>query len=76
MLLLSRVDLFRSANQLQIALDEITNDIALIEPDLQDWGWCASYLFEQFEKEARRRGKRREFDEMIKPLRDYSNLEY
>lgn len=42
----------------------------MIEPDPQDWGWWVSYLLEQFEEEAKRRGKQGEFDEMIKLLRE------
>lgn len=35
------------------ALDEMARDIALIEPDPQDWGWWVVYLIEQLEEEAK-----------------------
>jgi hypothetical protein len=40
-------------DELADALDEIARDIALIEPDPQDWGWWVIYLLEQMEAEAR-----------------------
>jgi hypothetical protein len=30
--------------ELQDALDEMSRDIALIEPDPKDWGWWVIYL--------------------------------
>lgn len=44
-------------DKLQIALDEIARDISLLEPNPKDWGWWVSYLLEQLEEEAQRRGK-------------------
>ncbi|MGB7054967.1 MAG: hypothetical protein WBE28_06585 [bacterium] len=32
--------------ELQDALDEMARDIALIEPDPQDWGWWVNYLLD------------------------------
>jgi len=39
----------------QNALDEIARDIALIEPDPDDWGWWVTYLLEQMEIHADKR---------------------
>ena len=52
--------------ELQDAIDEMARDIALIEPDPQDWGWWVNYLLEQMEAEAERRGKQVHFDDMLK----------
>jgi hypothetical protein len=60
-------------DELKDALDEMARDIALIEPDLQDWGWWASYLLERMEGETRRRGKQGEFEGTIKAFRDDLN---
>ena len=55
-------------DELQKALDEMARDIALIEPDPRDWGWWVSYLLEQLDEEAERRGKKDEFARMLKAL--------
>ena len=55
-------------DKLQKALDEMARDIALIEPDPQDWGWWVTYLLEQMEEEAQRRGSQADFDHMLKSL--------
>jgi hypothetical protein len=52
--------------ELQDALDEMARDIALIEPDPEDWGGWVTYLLEQLEAEAQRRGKGGDFEEMLK----------
>ena len=52
------------------ALDEMARDIALIEPDPQDWGWWVSYLFEKLEEEAERHGKQADYERMMKTLMD------
>lgn len=39
-------------DKVQSALDKMARDIALIEPDPQNWGWWVSYLLEQLEGEA------------------------
>ena len=44
-------------DELQDALEDMARDIALIEPDPQDWAGCVAYLLEQLEAEAQRRGK-------------------
>lgn len=53
-------------DKLQIALSEIARDFATIEPDLSDWDWWVSYLLEQMEQEAYKRGKHVEFEEMLR----------
>jgi methionine synthase II (cobalamin-independent) len=52
--------------ELQTAIDEMARDIALIEPDPQDWGWWVSYLLERMEGETRRRRKQDEYKGTIK----------
>jgi hypothetical protein len=56
-------------DELQDALGDMARDIALIEPNPVDWGWWISYLLVQMEGEAQRRGKRAEFEQMLKNLR-------
>ena len=56
--------------ELQDALDEMARDIALIEPNPKDWAWWVSYLIEQLEKEAMKRGKMVDFGETLKSLLD------
>ncbi len=51
------------------ALDELARDIALIEPDPQDWVGWVTYLLEQLEEEAQRRGKQAEFVKMLEHLK-------
>ena len=53
----------------------MARDIALIEPNPEDWGGWVIYLLEQMEAEAQRRGKQRDFDEMMKSLREDLNLQ-
>jgi hypothetical protein len=48
----------------------MARDIALIEPNPVDWGWWVLDLVEHMEEDAKRRGKRREFDGMMKSLRE------
>ena len=60
-----------SEDGLAIALDEMARDIALIEPDPQDWGWWVSYLLEQMEGEPERRGIRAKFEEMLESLKKH-----
>lgn len=55
-------------DELQKALDEMARDIALIEINPCDWGWWVSYLLEQTETEAQRRGRGADFKEMVKSL--------
>ena len=55
-------------DKLQKALDEVARDIALIEPDPKDWAWWVSYLLEQLENEAKRRGKQAKFEELLREL--------
>ena len=51
-------------DKLQKALDEVARDIALIEPEPKDWAWWVSYLLAKLEEEAKRLGKRADFEEM------------
>jgi hypothetical protein len=44
----------------------MARDIALIEPDPEDWAGWVIYLLEQMEAEAKRRKKREDFGEMLK----------
>lgn len=39
----------------QNAIEEIARDIALIEPDPEDWGWWVTYLLEELETQAKKR---------------------
>lgn len=56
-------------DELSDAVDEMARDIALIEPDPQEWGWWANYLLEQMEAEAKRRGMHRSYLAMLRTLR-------
>ena len=55
-------------DKLQKALDEVARDIALIEPEPKDWAWWVSYLLEQLEEEAKRRGRGKDFERMVRLL--------
>jgi hypothetical protein len=55
-------------DKLQKALEEIARDIALIEPDPKNWLWWVSYLLEQLEEEAKKRGKPVDFKEVLKSM--------
>ena len=37
-------------DELQDALEDLTRDLALIEPNPVDWGWWVSYLLELWRK--------------------------
>lgn len=53
---------------LQKGLAEIARDIAIIEPDPEDWAWWISYLLEQMQTEAENRGKISAYQQMIKKI--------
>ena len=53
-------------DELADALEEMARDIALIEPDPEDWAGRVKYLLEQMEAEAKRRGKQTEFYKMLR----------
>ena len=55
----------------QKALEEIARDIAIIEPDPQDWGWWIFYLVGKLEEEAKGHGKLSAFDGMLISLLHY-----
>jgi hypothetical protein len=57
-------------DELADALDEMARDIALIEPDPEDWGGWVIYLLEQMEMEVKKRGRQAEFEEMQKYLKN------
>ena len=59
----------RPEDAAQKALEEIARDIAIIEPDPQDWEWWVMLLFEKMVQEAERRRKRAEFDKMLEFLK-------
>ena len=40
-------------DELQKALDEIARDIALIEPDPQDWGWWVNICWNSWRRKPR-----------------------
>jgi len=42
-------------NELADALEKMARDIALIEPDPQEWGGWVVYMLEQMKAEAKRR---------------------
>jgi hypothetical protein len=46
----------------------LARNIALIEPDPQDWGGWVEYLLERLEGESKRRDKKEEFGRMLKDL--------
>ena len=56
----------RPEDRVQEAVDEIARDIAIIEPDPEDWGWWVSYLLEKMDEEAKMRGKTVYFDELLR----------
>jgi hypothetical protein len=56
-------------DELQDALEDMARDIALIEPDPEDWGGWISYLLEQMEGEAKRRSTHSSYMEMLRKLR-------
>ena len=46
----------------------MARDIALIEPDPEDWGWWVTYLLERLEREAKSFGKGKDFEKMVRLL--------
>jgi hypothetical protein len=62
----------RPEDELADALEEIARDIALIEPDPEDWGGWVMYLLEQMEAEAKRREKKLV---LMRSLRENLNLQ-
>ena len=60
-------------DELGDALDEMARDIALIEPDPQDWAGWINYLLERLEGEAKRRGKRDDYKLMLRNLSEDIN---
>ena len=65
---LSKISI-RPEDAVQNALEEMARDIALIEPDPQDWGWWVAYLLEKLEEETQRRGKNALYKEMLRSLK-------
>ncbi len=56
-------------DELADALGDMARDIALIEPDPQDWGGWVIFLLEKMEGEAKRRGNGRDYLEMLRSLK-------
>ncbi|MGB5843574.1 MAG: hypothetical protein WBG94_03935 [Anaerolineales bacterium] len=56
--------------ELQDALDEMARDIALIEPNPEDWGWYVTYLLEKMEEEANKVRNSAAYETMLHDLRD------
>jgi len=52
-------------------VEELARDIAIIEPDPQDWGWLVSYLLEELEEEAKRYRKCVDFSNMIISMKNH-----
>ena len=60
----------RPEDAVKNALDEIARDIAIIEPDPEDWGWWVTHLLEQLEEEANNGRNRASYEAMLLNLRD------
>ena len=56
-------------DELSDALVEMARDIALIEPNPEDWGGWINYLLEKFREEAVNRGESDEFASMLDELK-------
>jgi hypothetical protein len=54
--------------ELQDALDEMARDIALIEPDPQDWAGWVIYFIDQLEGESKRRRWGFDFNSLLEAL--------
>jgi len=60
----------RPEDAVQIALEEIARDIAIIEPDSQDWTGWVNYLLESLQTEAQKDRKSATFEAMLLDLRE------
>ena len=55
-------------DDLQDAIDDIAQDIAILEPDPVDWGGWVSYMLGQLEGEAKKRVRIGDFEKMLRTL--------
>ena len=62
-------------DELSDAQEDMARDIALIEPDPEDWGGWVVYLLEQMEEEAQRRGKSGDYEGMLRSLKQDLNID-
>ncbi len=62
-------------DELADALCDMARDIALIEPDPQDWAGWVTYFLEYLEAEAKRREKQVDFENMIRSLKSHLELD-
>jgi hypothetical protein len=53
---------------LQDVLSDIARDIALIEPEPQDWGWWVGYLLEQMEMQAEKHRLTKQYEYTLEVL--------
>ena len=60
----------------QKAIEELTRDIAIIEPDPIDREWWVGYFLEQLEGEAKRRGKSGDYKGMQRSLKQDLNINF
>ena len=60
----------RPEDRIQDAIEEIARDIAIIEPDPQDWGWWVNYLLESLQTEAQKDRKSATYEAMLLDLRE------
>ena len=60
----------RPEDRVQDALDEIARDIAIIEPDPQDWTGWVNYLLESLQTEAQKDRKSATYEAMLLDLRE------
>jgi hypothetical protein len=56
--------------ELQDAVEEMARDIALIEPDPEDWGWWVGYLLEKLMDQAEKRRMLNQIQQALLELAD------
>jgi hypothetical protein len=64
---LSKISI-KPEDAVQKALEEIARDIAIIEPDPQDWGWWIGYLLEQMELHAEKHQQIKQYEYTLEVL--------
>ena len=57
-------------DRIQDAIEEIARDIAIIEPDPQDWTGWVNYLLESLQTEAQKDRKSATYEAMLLDLRE------
>jgi len=60
----------RPEDAVQEAIEEIARDIAIIEPDPQDWTGWVNYLLESLQTEAQKDRKSATYEAMLFDLRE------